>query len=216
MNPIKIIRSNRRSISLEITPEAILVVRAPKKVSEVYIEKLIQDKMVWIQKKIQAVKNRPKSQPKEFVAGEEFWYLGQSYRLRIAKVKKIELKNDLIFPKKFLSKAKIKLESWYKQEAREIISDRAKLFAKQMGVNFSSIKINNAQKRWGSCNHKNHLNFGWKLILQPLEVVDYVVIHELAHIPHKNHSSFFWQLVATHCQDFKVYRKQLKENRIFW
>ncbi|MFA6132185.1 MAG: SprT family zinc-dependent metalloprotease [Patescibacteria group bacterium] len=212
METAKIIRSNRRTISLEITPEAVLIIRAPQRVSEVYIEKLVQDKMSWIQKKIVAVKNRPKSQPKEFVDGEVFWYLGESYPLKISKVKKIELKGDLLFPQKFLPKAKIKMAAWYKQEAKEIITERATLYAKQMGVNFTSIKINSAQKRWGSCSHKNHLNFGWKLILQPLEVVDYVVVHELAHIPHKNHSRAFWQLVALHCPDFRKFRKCLRES----
>lgn len=211
MEPIKIIRSHRCTIVLEITPEAVLVVRAPQRVSESYIEKIIQDKMVWIQKKIREIKARPRSRPKEFIDGEEFFYLGQSYKLKISKTKKIELKDNIIFPEKFLPKAKTKMVAWYKQEAKEIISERAALYAKQMGVNLTSVKINNAQKRWGSCSRKNHLNFGWKLILQPLEVVDYVVIHELAHIPHKNHSRVFWQLVAVHCPEFKVYRKWLKE-----
>jgi len=210
MSPTKIIRSNRRSISLEITSEAVLVIRAPFKVSESYIEKLVQDKTVWIQKKLAVAKNRPRPQEKKFIDGENFLYLGENYQLKISKNKKIELKNNLFFPEKFLPKAKSKLATWYKQEAKEIITDRAKVFAKQMGVDFSAIKINNAQKRWGSCNHKNHLNFGWKLILQPLELVDYVVIHELAHVCHKNHSKNFWQLVAEHCPDFKERRRRLR------
>jgi len=210
MNPIKILRSRRRSISLEITPEASLIVRAPLRVSDSYIQKLIQEKMPWIQKKIAAVKNRPQPKEKQFIDGEEFLYLGEKYQLKVTKAKKIELKDNLIFPEKFLSKAKIKISAWYRAEAKEIITDRAIIFAKQMGVKFSSIKINSAQKRWGSCSHKNQLNFGWKLILQPIEVVDYVVIHELAHIVHKHHQKTFWQLVAAYCPDYKRLRGCLR------
>jgi predicted metal-dependent hydrolase len=190
-----------------------LVVRAPQRVSESFIEKIVQDKMIWIQKKISEMKQRPSSRAKEFVNGENFFYLGESYCLKIMKAKKIELKNDLIFPEKFLPKAKTKMIAWYKQEAQEILTDRAKIWAEQMGVKFTAIKINSAEKRWGSCSHKNQLNFGWKLILQPLEVVDYVVIHELAHVPHKNHSKDFWNFVVRFCPNFKTLRKQLKNNQ---
>lgn len=176
MIPIKLIRSHRRTISLEITSKAFLVVRAPYRVSENYVEKLVQEKMSWIQKKIMVVKNRPKP----------------------------------LIEKSFDAQTLI----LYKQKAKKIISERAVLYAKQMGVNFASVKINNARKRWGSCSHKNHLNFGWKLILQPLEIVDYVVIHELAHIIHKNHSQEFWRLVAVFCPEFKMLRKKLKNNQI--
>lgn len=211
MNPIKIIRSKRRSVSLEITPEASLIVRAPFRVSDSCVQKLIQEKMSWIQKKISVVKNRPQTKEKQLVDGEEFLYLGEKYFLKIAKVKKIELNDQLIFPEKFLPKAKAKINAWYRAEAKEIITDRATLWAKQMGVKFSSIKINSAQKRWGSCSHKNQLNFGWKLILQPLEIVDYVVIHELAHIVHKHHQKTFWQLVAAYCPKYKECRKGLRD-----
>ncbi|HBR80276.1 MAG: hypothetical protein UX09_C0030G0003 [Candidatus Uhrbacteria bacterium GW2011_GWE2_45_35] len=213
---MKIIRSNRRSICLEITPEAVLIVRVPERVPQSYIEKLVQEKADWIQKKIAAAKNRPRAQEKSFVDGEGFFFLGKSYPLKITRAKKIELTDELIFPEKFLPKAKNKLEVWYKQEARKIISARAEIFAEKMGLKFAAVKINSAQKRWGSCSRKNHLNFGWKLILQPLELVDYVIVHELAHIPHKNHSRVFWQLVAEYCPEFKVYRKRLREDRVCW
>ncbi|MFH1089913.1 MAG: SprT family zinc-dependent metalloprotease [Candidatus Uhrbacteria bacterium] len=213
MFPTKIIRSNRRTISLEITSEAVLVVRVPQRVSEAFIEKIVRDKTAWVEKKISEMKKRPQSRVKEFIDGEQFFYLGESYGLKITKAKKIELKNDLIFPEKFLSKAKTKMTAWYKQEAQEILTDRAKIWAEQMGVKFTAVKINSAEKRWGSCSHKNQLNFGWKLILQPLEVVDYVVIHELAHVPHKNHSKDFWNFVVRFCPNFKALRKQLKNNQ---
>ena len=109
MFPAKIIRSNRRTVSLEITSEAVLVVRAPQRVSEDFIEKIIREKMVWVEKKISEMKQRPSSRAKEFVNGENFFYLGESYCLKIMKAKKIELKNDLIFPEKFLPKAKTKI-----------------------------------------------------------------------------------------------------------
>lgn len=173
MSPAKIIRSNRRSICLEITPEAVLIIRAPHRVPESYLEKLIQEKAGWIQKKITAVKNRPKP-----------------------------LSESPVDAKTLAS---------YKQKAKEIIFERVARYARQMGVVFVSVKISSARKRWGSCSRGNNLNFSWRLICHSLEIIDYVIIHELAHIVHKHHRQTFWQLVAAHCPDFKIRKKQLQE-----
>ncbi len=211
----KIIRSLRRSIALVIAPDATLVVRAPMRISLEYIQDLVFRKRLWInKKKKQALKNGPPARAKEFVNGEEFLYLGESYKLKIAAIKKIRLGDYLFFPAKYLSKARAKMIEWYKQGAREEIARRAILLSRLTGWNFKSISITSAQTRWGSCGAQGSINFTWKLIMAPLGVIDYVVVHELAHTVEQNHSARFWSKVAAVLPDYKIRQKWLKDNKV--
>jgi predicted metal-dependent hydrolase len=82
-----------------------------------------------------------------------------------------------------------------------------------MGVEYSSIKMSDAQRRWGSCSAKNALNFAWRLVMCPLSVIDYVVVHELSHITYKNHSTKFWSRVATVMPRYREALEWLRLNR---
>lgn len=100
----------------------------------------------------------------------------------------------------------------YKNEARELISRRTKYFSEIMGARYSKIRIGDASTRWGSCGPTGNLNFNWRLVLAPGEVVDYVVIHELAHLSIKDHSARFWKLVARYCPEHLERRRWLRKN----
>ncbi|AXH12578.1 hypothetical protein CRV05_04260 [Halarcobacter bivalviorum] len=102
------------------------------------------------------------------------------------------------------------LELYYKEEAKKIIPKLVDEFAKKMNLFPTSIKYRKNKRTWGSCNYRNGLNFNILLIQFPIEVIEYVVIHELAHIKHKNHSKSFWNLVEKYCQDYKQREKLLK------
>ena len=104
--------------------------------------------------------------------------------------------------------------AWYKQEAKEIITERANLYSRLTGWKFKLISITSAETRWGSCGTKGSINFAWKLIMAPLEVVDYVVIHELTHLAVRNHSAKFWDKVRDVVPDYKTRRKWLNDNRM--
>jgi len=209
----KIIRLRRRTIALVVTSDATVIVRAPMRTSLEYIEKLVFQKRVWVaKKKEQALKNSAPVKPKKFIDGEDFLYLGNNYKLKIADCDKIELGDYLYFPKKYLSNARLKMIEWYKQKALEKIIERVNLYSQITGWKFKSISITNAKKRWGSCGPKGSLNFSWRLIMAPLGVLDYVVVHELAHIPEKNHSKRFWDKIKAIFPDYKNQRKWLKDN----
>jgi len=208
----KIIRSKRRTIALSISPDATLVVRAPLRVPVSYIEDFIERKSHWINQKIQEMLARPKKSTKNFVDGEEFLFLGHRYQLQISDGRKIILYDKLIFPESFLTNPKEKLTTWYKLQAQELINKRVQALAAQMNVKYSSIKIGSATHRWGSCSASGNLNFTWRLIMAPIEVVDYVIVHELTHITEKNHSSRFWAKVRTFAPDYKSQHKWLKNN----
>lgn len=104
------------------------------------------------------------------------------------------------------------LEAQYRKEARRRITERAAYFAEKMGVDYGRIAIKAAKTRWGSCSAQGNLNFHWKLILMPPAILDYVVVHELAHRIEMNHSPRFWTQVERILPDYRERRRWLKEN----
>jgi len=210
----KIIRSKRRTIALVLTQEAKLIIRAPIKTPEGYIHNFVAKSEKWIKKKIKEIKLKPALPEKEFVAGESFLYLGRNYLLRFENnsLEPLEFKDCIIVNTKEKSAARELLIKWYKAEAKQKISERCGWFSKITGYRPVSVRITNAQKRWGSCSAKGNLNFSWRLIMAPLDIIDYVIIHELVHIAQKNHSKRFWNKVGTILPDYKKKRDWLKEN----
>ena len=104
------------------------------------------------------------------------------------------------------------LEAQYRKEARRRITERAAYFAEKMGVDYGRIAIKAAKTRWGSCSARGNLNFHWKLILMPPAILDYVVVHELAHRIEMNHSPRFWTQVERILPDYRERRRWIKEN----
>ena len=103
------------------------------------------------------------------------------------------------------------LEAEYRKKALEALRARVEYFAELMGVSYGSVKIGAAKTRWGSCSGKGNLNFHWKLILMPPEILDYVVVHELAHRKEMNHSPRFWAQVEKIMPDYRTRRKWLRD-----
>lgn len=102
------------------------------------------------------------------------------------------------------------LARWYREEARRVLTARADYFAAQLGVRYQRLAIRDPRSRWGSCSAAGNLNFSWRLILTPPAVLDYVVIHELAHRHELNHSARFWAIVAAHCPTYRAERAWLR------
>lgn len=211
-----IIYSKRKTLTLHITEEGKLIVRAPLRTSEQRILQFVQKSRGWILK--HQTKARQKQQqiiPKQFVDGEKFLYLGEHLELRVAQTPNIFLSDFLYLPKEFLTNAKKYLINWYQKMALEVFEKRVKYHAAKTGLQFTQIKISNAKHRWGSCSAKNVLNFTWNLIMAPIEVIDYIIIHELVHTVEKNHSRNYWNKVAKIMPNYKQQEKWLKENGVF-
>lgn len=216
--PIKIdkfIRSRRRSISLEITRDARLIVRMPKYGGVEAVKKFIFEKRDWIEQKMaEASLHANKNTPKRFIPGEQFYYLGEKYALQLAEVHNPKLKFQNGF---FMSESNLKYGrkifiDWYRRQAKLNIPKRVRWFASIHQLKVRQIRITSASGRWGSCTSQGNINFTWKLILLPLKIVDYVVVHELAHLVHHNHSKSFWAEVGKILPDYKERRKWLKKN----
>jgi predicted metal-dependent hydrolase len=207
-------RSKRKTIALVITPEAQLIVRAPLKTPLAYIEQAVREKARWIQKKFDAIHAAGgPAKPKQFVDGEQFLYLGEPFSLKIVTDKRVTIGQQLYFPEKFLPTAKHHLTKWYIVKAKEVIPLRAQHYQHLTGLHYRTLKITRAEKRWGSCSPNGTINFSWKLMMTPVDVIDYVVVHELAHLVHKNHSEKFWAFVEGIIPEYKLRRKWLRENQ---
>jgi hypothetical protein len=210
----EIVRSRRRTITLVVTSDSTLLVRAPLRASTSHIESVVKKKSAWIRQKLFEVSQRPQAPAKEFVNGEEFLYLGQTYKLCLVEqaAKDIELTDKLCLSARVKPIARFVLRRWYKAAALKVIGRRCQWYADAAGYKPVSIKITEARKRWGSCGSKGTLNFSWRLIMAPLEVIDYVVVHELSHLGQLNHSPAFWRRVADILPDYKKREQWLKEN----
>lgn len=119
-------------------------------------------------------------------------------------------------PNPILFKNNDEIVKWYKEKAKEILKERMEHYSKVTGWKYSKLSITNAQTRWGSCSHSNKINLSLRLAMVPLEIIDYVVVHELAHIVEKNHKAGFWNKVREVLPDYEKRRAQLRlyEKRI--
>ncbi len=105
-----------------------------------------------------------------------------------------------------------RVQEWLRKQAKAQLSEKCEYWAKRMGVRYQRITVRDQKTRWGSCSSAGSLNFSWRLVMMPEEVLEYIVIHELSHLIHLDHSPAFWRLVSTHCPSFETQKKWLKIN----
>lgn len=213
ITPSAIIRTNRRSLSLTIAKDGGLIVRAPKKLSMEYIYSFIKQKEKWILNKQRAIQNS-KLINNEIVNGNQFLCFGKIYiRVEIDKIKNIELVDDSILIPSSIDNSKkyALLFKWYNQLTKDIIKSRVTYFADLMQVSYSLVKIDNSKAKWGSCDNKGVIKLNLRLSMLPHKVIDYIIIHELAHLLEFNHSKNFYKIIESIMPDYKRYRAMLKE-----
>ncbi len=211
----KIIRTKRKSIALEMTDDAKLVIKAPFGMNDETIRNVVFKHRAWIEKKKKDIEARdPKFSPKEFVNGEGFLYLGKSYKLKIVDDQEVPLKFENVFylSRNALPQANEMFAEWYKKMAYEKISERVRWYAQKRGFIYNKVNITHALKRWGSSSSNGNLFFSWRLIMVPLPVIDYVVVHELVHLVEKNHTKEFWSKVKVLMPDHEKHKDWLKRN----
>ena len=211
----ELIRAKRRTVSIQVRPDGQVIVRAPLRVAEKVIRTFVESKAGWIERKKAEAARRAPAEVKQFRDGERFLLLGREIPLRVAADQRaaLTLTDEFILSQKALPKAADVFEKWYKARALEVLSERVGRYAALHGFKPGRIRITSARTRWGSCSSTGTLSFTWRLVMAPLDVVDYVVIHELAHLKVKNHSKTFWDFVAALMPDYKRRVAWLKANR---
>jgi predicted metal-dependent hydrolase len=211
----KLIKGKRKTVSIEVDRQGQVIVKVPYWVSKKFINAFLDKKKKWINEKKKLVLSKLEvNNNRKYVEDEEFWYLGLVYPLKICD----EYKKPLVFDGIFYLRNDAKLQAekhfigWYKKQAKELINQRVLVLSKVLGIEYGTVKITSAKRRWGSCSSRGNINFTWRLILAPLSVVDYVVMHELLHIRVPNHSRMFWREVEKYCPNHKLKKQWLKDN----
>ncbi len=217
---INVKRSTRRkTLSLEISTHG-AIVRVPQKMKIRVIEEFIKSKRHWLK---QHYENRPKPiEPIELKNGAVVKFLNENYALSILDKPRSQItikNNNIIVPlgqtkTEFHKALKNKLIRWYKKQAQDCLRDKVLFFAEEMQIPLkksTQIKVRDYKRRWGSCSHKGDLTFNWRIIMAPEEVLDYVAIHEIAHLKEFNHSKKFWNIVYQQCPEWQQQRDWLNE-----
>lgn len=210
----QIIRSKRKTITLVVQTDGALIVRAPLRTTKKVIEQLVQQQEDWILKKQAEMLARAKqNQPKQFVEGETFYYLGNLYSLQIVNRVQQKLEFD---EKTFRMTSSLQpygaqvFKEWYRVQAKRVLTERVAYYAKNHGFQYKKVRITSASSRWGSYSTSGTLSFPWRLVMAPIDMIDYVVVHELVHSRFQNHSKDFWSEVAAIMPDYKERRKWFK------
>ncbi len=210
-------KKRRKTISLHIKEDGKIVIHTPYRTPKWEVEKFIKEKHSWIAQKISEREKRTKEAEKTFLPGEKFLYLGEWYPLEIQESSNKKPPLTLAFGKfildhDYIAEARDLFCHWYKKEAKEKITERTNHYSDRFQLFPEGIKITNARSRWGSCSRDNRLSFSWRMIMASLAVIDYILIHELAHIKEKNHSRRFWAYLESILPDYRRHRHWLKEN----
>ncbi len=181
------------------------------------VPEILEYKASWILKKLEKYKPVNNGARRHVKDGDSFCLLGASYRINIDitasnRLSVIQTERDInIFvPENGNDSPSDILKKWCKKTAREVISNRAQIHAATMDVKYNRISIRDQKTRWGSCSSGKNLSFNWRIIMAPLEIVDYLIYHELCHLIELNHSKKFWAQMSYYCPDFKERKKWLR------
>ena len=209
----RIIRSKRRTVALIVDSDGSVTVRAPLRLPESAIQAFAEKHFNWIEKKKAEMRAIAPIQSKQYQPGENFLYLGREYSLEVVagQHKKLILDDHFKIAESALKNAELVFQNWYRQQAKQWIVEQVKHLADIHQLHYEKIKITSARTRWGSCSPKNVLSFSWRLMLTSPEMIDYVIIHELAHTVHHNHSKKFWKLVEKLLPNYRARRKALRQ-----
>ena len=210
-----VLYSRRKTVSITVERDRAVIVRAPIGTPPEKIDRLIQQKGVWLYEKTRhKQKYSPRSVAKEFVAGASIQYLGKIYQLDVVS----ESFDGILFDNKFLiskrsaSQASNLFKSWFIEQAKHTILPLVQHYAAKTGGEYNKLRISDVRYRWGSCTPRNNLNFNWRLIKAPMRVIEYVIVHELAHLLEPNHTKRFWQIVKTQIPDYVMAKEWLRQN----
>ena len=222
-----IIRVSNRAkyLRLQVGSDTGLVVITPNGFKLDDLENILYKRQNWILDKLdytaQVVENKKKFQQEKDL---RIFYGGVKYEVET----RVESRSNpdvvfedgkmiVIIPEedRQVFDVRIFLEYWFRYQARLLINERVQILSEKFKLSFNNVFIKDQKTRWGSCSEQKNLNFNWRLVMAPLEVLDYVVVHELMHLLELNHSKKFWALVERVCPDYKAHRDWLKNNGKF-
>lgn len=209
--------AQRMKLTITVERDRMVVVHAPTSASDEAIRRVVESKRQWILGKThhgQKYQELPHPPGKELVSGESALYLGRSYRIEVVAngSGEIEFAQRFVIPASHAKRRKGAMREWYLARANEKILPRVEHHAHALGVEFKRAKIVDNRYRWGSCTVQDNVTFNWRLIKAPTFVIDYVIVHELAHLIEANHTARFWNVVRAQVPRMEKARAWLNDN----
>ncbi|MBL8012307.1 MAG: M48 family metallopeptidase [Candidatus Omnitrophica bacterium] len=212
-------------MQIVIQPSREIVVSVPTRYSESQIKDFLVRKSAWILRKLKALKDSAQEYAKDTKSQKGCFYLGKFFPLQYfqtdtkwGKIDFEEEKLSVYIPRRVAAQdqafyVREFLLKWFKARATVVLNERISQYSTRMGVVPAEVHIRSARRLWGSCHPvKRILHFNWKVLMAPLDTLDYVVVHELCHIKVPNHSREFWDLVRKYAGDFKRHHAWLRSN----
>ena len=209
---LQIIKTNRRTLALEIAPDGTVLVRGPRYLPEAALRAFALSKRDWIEAQLDQRAAHPAHVLKD---GAILPLYGDQIRVHLdpAAARSRFQRGVLTLPGAESERQLAAAEGFYRRRAREIFQDRLAHYAPILGVKHETLTVTGAKTRWGSCSQKGDIRLNWRLLLGKPEWLDYVVVHELAHRKQMNHSPAFWALVESVLPDYRVRKKELNQHQ---
>jgi predicted metal-dependent hydrolase len=215
MHEYTLIKSDRKTIQIRITRKGVVEVRAPLNESKAKIDQFVQMKENWIDKHLKKIvvtseekdKYKIDYRHKILYRGKEYPIIPMAYGNKVwLDEKGFRVRHG--FEPSVLRQTLIRM---YKALAKQYIIERTHYFAKIMGLEPDNVRVSSAATRWGSCSSKGSINFSWRLIMAEDEVIDAIIVHELAHLKQMNHSKKFYDIVYKIMPDYDIRKRKLRE-----
>lgn len=193
---ISVKKSKRKTVSIFIERDGSVSALVPERLDDSEIEEVIKGKEYQIHKNLaEWTQLNDKQVLREFVNGQSFLYLGRNYRLKLVDEELGEVqfvKGQFLLSKLEIDNAKEYFIEFYRNKLKEKITPLVRQYKEQLGVHPNDVNVMELQNRWASCSAKGNINFHWKCAMAPMDVLQYIVVHELAHLIHLNHTPEFW------------------------
>lgn len=220
--------SRRRTIEIQVTDQALVQVAAPSFAALSVIEDFLRDRSDWIRRQCsQAQRCQTFVRQRDYETGQEFLFLGKTYPIYIepASGKRTSVAFDphgwvirisrSLDPDARREAVKRALMRWYRREAMEVMGPRVFHFVRQMGLEPMTLAVKTQKRIWGCCYyHQKRIFLNWLLVLAPVAVIDYVIVHEMVHLTHPDHSRRFWSMVASYLPDYQLRQDWLKHHAL--
>jgi len=221
-------RGNRKkTVALQVTAD-VVTIRVPKRLSDSAISQFMAKKARWIYDRQARIRRDPLNRiSKQYVTGETFPYLGRAYHLLV--VKDADLKApvcrlwrgrlEVRVPKGLTGETakpavREALIVWYQGQAVKKIAERLTVMAGELGVRPKTVAVKNQKSQWGSCSRSGAIRFNWKIMMAPIAILDYIIIHELCHLIYNHHKAPFWKKIESIIPDYRARKDWLRDHSI--
>lgn len=216
---IKINKKKVKNVTLKVKRDGSIHLTVPEAATDDYIERVISNKQEWIESQLKHFnENYEKPKEKEMVSGESFKYLGKNYRLKVIEAKEESVRlyrgyiEIYVKDKNNTVKKQELLKKWYQEKAKKKFAELVHEYEDVVKEEVNSIRVITMKTRWGSCNvESKNINLNLELIKKPRYCIEYVILHELAHLKYPNHSKQFWEYMSVHMPNWEWRKNKLEE-----